>query len=148
MRESRNSFAILDSLRSQLDSVTPAQAGAHTSNTNMDPRCSLPPNAFIVGANGGCQTMDKELGACKLDSRLRGNDGERGVMKQPTYPKYKDSGVQWLGEVPEHWEVKRLKYSATINDEALPETTEPDFEFCYVVTVKITASVFPFPDLS
>lgn len=26
------------------------------------------------------------------------------------YPKYKDSGVPWLGEVPEHWEVQRLKY--------------------------------------
>lgn len=26
------------------------------------------------------------------------------------YPKYKDSGVAWLGEVPEHWEIQRLKY--------------------------------------
>lgn len=25
------------------------------------------------------------------------------------YPKYKDSGVEWLGEVPAHWEVRRLK---------------------------------------
>lgn len=24
------------------------------------------------------------------------------------YPKYKDSGVPWLREVPEHWEVFRL----------------------------------------
>ena len=24
------------------------------------------------------------------------------------YPAYKDSGVPWLGEVPEHWEVIRL----------------------------------------
>lgn len=28
----------------------------------------------------------------------------------PPYPKYKDSGVEWLGELPEHWEVKKLKY--------------------------------------
>ncbi len=27
-----------------------------------------------------------------------------------TYPKYKDSGVPWLGEVPEHWEIIRTKY--------------------------------------
>ena len=34
------------------------------------------------------------------------------------YPAYKDSGVQWLGEVPEHWEVKRLKAAvAQINDQ-------------------------------
>jgi len=26
------------------------------------------------------------------------------------YPKYKDSGIEWIGEVPEHWEVKRIKY--------------------------------------
>ncbi len=25
------------------------------------------------------------------------------------YPKMKDSGVPWLGEVPEHWEVQRGK---------------------------------------
>ena len=25
------------------------------------------------------------------------------------YPAYKDSGIEWLGEVPEHWEVKRTK---------------------------------------
>jgi type I restriction enzyme S subunit len=27
----------------------------------------------------------------------------------------KDSGIEWLGEIPEHWEVKRLKYVAKIN---------------------------------
>ncbi|ESS73586.1 type I site-specific deoxyribonuclease HsdS [Methyloglobulus morosus KoM1] len=30
-------------------------------------------------------------------------------MSFPRYPSYKDSGVEWLGEVPEHWELKRLK---------------------------------------
>jgi type I restriction enzyme S subunit len=30
----------------------------------------------------------------------------------PRYAKYKDSGVEWLGEVPEHWEVKPLKHLA------------------------------------
>jgi type I restriction enzyme S subunit len=26
------------------------------------------------------------------------------------YPEYKDSGLQWLGTIPAHWEVKRAKY--------------------------------------
>jgi len=26
------------------------------------------------------------------------------------YEKYKDSGVEWIGEIPEGWEVKKLKY--------------------------------------
>lgn len=30
-------------------------------------------------------------------------------MSLPRYPKYKDSGVEWLGHVPEHWEVAPLK---------------------------------------
>ena len=29
-------------------------------------------------------------------------------MSFPKYAKYKDSGVGWLGEVPEHWNIKRL----------------------------------------
>lgn len=32
-------------------------------------------------------------------------------MKLHRYPKYKDSGLKWLGQVPEHWEVDRLKWS-------------------------------------
>lgn len=30
-------------------------------------------------------------------------------MKYPAYPKYKDSGAQWLGEVPEGWKVLELR---------------------------------------
>ena len=26
------------------------------------------------------------------------------------YPAYKPSGVEWLGDVPAHWEVRRLKW--------------------------------------
>lgn len=53
-------------------------------------------------------------------------------MKLPSYPRMKPSGVAWLGDVPDHWGAKRLKYSASINDDALPETTPPDFEFEYL----------------
>lgn len=31
-------------------------------------------------------------------------------ITQQKYPAYKDSGVEWLGEIPEHWEVKKLKH--------------------------------------
>jgi type I restriction enzyme, S subunit len=61
-------------------------------------------------------------------------------MKYKPYPAYKDSGIEWLGEVPSHWDVKRLKYSTTINDEALPETTDPDFEFNYVDISSVSAT--------
>lgn len=35
-------------------------------------------------------------------------------MSYPTYPSYKESGIEWLGEVPEHWDVKRLKFLSNI----------------------------------
>ena len=35
-------------------------------------------------------------------------------MSFPRYPKYKDSGVEWLGEVPEGWEVKPVRNVASI----------------------------------
>jgi type I restriction enzyme S subunit len=35
-------------------------------------------------------------------------------MSLPRYAKYKDSGVEWLGEVPEEWEVTRLKRVASV----------------------------------
>lgn len=32
------------------------------------------------------------------------------------YPAYRDSGVEWIGEVPEHWEVKRLRHVASFKN--------------------------------
>jgi type I restriction enzyme, S subunit len=37
------------------------------------------------------------------------------------YPSYKDSGVEWLGDMPEHWEIKRLK---EVLDEVIYGTSE------------------------
>lgn len=53
-------------------------------------------------------------------------------MKLPAYPRYKSSGVEWLGDIPEGWEVKRLKYIASANDDVLNENTPPDWELLYV----------------
>ncbi len=46
--------------------------------------------------------------------------------------KMKDSGVAWLGQIPSHWEVKRLKYLSSVNPSRsetnhLPEDTEVTF---------------------
>ncbi|KXS37730.1 MAG: Type I restriction-modification system, specificity subunit S [Halomonadaceae bacterium T82-2] len=31
-------------------------------------------------------------------------------MSFPQYPEYKDSGVEWLGEVPAHWQVQKIAW--------------------------------------
>jgi restriction endonuclease S subunit len=45
-------------------------------------------------------------------------------MRFTAYPKYKPSGVEWLGEVPEHWDVKRLKMAATLTDKKVEADEE------------------------
>jgi len=35
-------------------------------------------------------------------------------MKYQVYPEYKDSGVEWLGEVPSHWFATKIKYGYEI----------------------------------
>ena len=32
------------------------------------------------------------------------------------YENYKDSGIEWVGQIPVHWEAVKLKYSAIINN--------------------------------
>jgi len=36
-------------------------------------------------------------------------------MSFPRYPAYKPSGVEWLGEVPEHWVALRIRFAVTLN---------------------------------
>ena len=49
----------------------------------------------------------------------------------PRYEQYQDSGVAWLGEVPSHWEVKRLRFVLEVNpvksELNLPDETTVSF---------------------
>ena len=56
-----------------------------------------------------------------------------GLMKELSpYPAYKATGVPWLGDVPRHWAVRRLKHAVDINPEALSEDTDPEYPFDYM----------------
>jgi hypothetical protein len=49
------------------------------------------------------------LPAVLLGDGTYGSSGRGAVMRFTAYPKYKPSGVEWLGDVPEHWDVKRAR---------------------------------------
>jgi len=49
-----------------------------------------------------------------------------------SYPSYKDSGVEWIGEIPIGWEINRIKFITNHNELKLSEKTEPDYELNYV----------------
>jgi len=52
----------------------------------------------------------------------------RAVTKglDPTVP-MKDSGVEWLGEIPAHWEVKRTKFAARLRSGHTPSRQHPEY---------------------
>ena len=41
--------------------------------------------------------------------------GQIDVRTGEPYPDYKDSGVEWLGQIPEKWKTKRLKFLVNIS---------------------------------
>lgn len=45
-------------------------------------------------------------------------------MSFQKYAEYKESGVEWLGEVPKHWEVKRLKFCVQLTDKKIKADPE------------------------
>lgn len=88
----------------------------------LDQQCALI-DSLIEKKQRMLDLLDEKRRAVITQAVTRGLD--------PTVP-MKDSGVEWLGMVPEGWEVKRLKYIVTCNDETLPETTDEDYSFQYV----------------
>ncbi len=44
----------------------------------------------------------------------------------------KPSGVEWLRDVPEHWDVRWLKFWVDTNKRTLSEKTDPNFQFRYI----------------
>lgn len=48
------------------------------------------------------------------------------------YDSYKDCGQQWLGKIPSHWEIKKIKFLASCNDETLPENYDENEVIKYI----------------
>ena len=48
-------------------------------------------------------------------------------MSFPRYPKYKDSGVEWLGEVPEGWETASVRWISRRYSGGTPDKTKLEY---------------------
>lgn len=53
-------------------------------------------------------------------------------MSFSKYDAYKDSGVEWLGDLPSRWDCIALNAVVSCNDDVLPDSTPPHFEMQYV----------------
>jgi len=77
----------------------------------------------------------------KLKQSLINETVTRGLDKTVTM---KDSGVEWFGDVPEHWKVKRIKEISEINKRTISEKTSANYEFNYVDIGSVTYGVEGF----
>ncbi len=39
---------------------------------------------------------------------------KRGLRNVPAYPGYNSSGIEWLGAIPTHWQVRKLKAASSL----------------------------------
>ena len=66
-------------------------------------------------------------------------------MSFPRYPKYKPSGVEWLGDVPEHWDVVPIKWLSPVKRGASPRPIDDpkyfddDGEYAWVRIADVSA---------
>lgn len=44
----------------------------------------------------------------------------------------KDSGVEWIGKIPKHWGISKVKYKVDINKNVLSEKTNDEYEIKYI----------------
>ncbi len=60
-------------------------------------------------------------------SEARNAVGTPARRRFKPYPAYKDSGVEWLGEIPTHWECSRLKRVLSVINGSTPQSGVADY---------------------
>jgi len=46
------------------------------------------------------------------------------------YDSYKDSGIEWIGEIPSHWEVNRIKFYLNYQKGKNPKELNFEKRYC------------------
>ena len=85
-----------------------------------------------VGGRIGCYIHGKEKLVALLAEEKQAVIHQAVTRGLDAGVRLKPSGVEWLGDVPAHWEVRRLKQWVQVNKAVLPETTDPQYEFRYL----------------
>lgn len=71
-------------------------------------------------------------------------------MRWLKYPSYRSSGIEWLADVPEHWEVRRLKTAASYrvsSVDKVPSESELPVRLCNYTDVYYNERIRPALDL-
>ena len=67
-----------------------------------------------------------------------------------TYPKMKDSGIKWIKKIPEHWDVKRLKFTTKFDLSTVDRHEDHEFQvsICHYPQVYNNEKIIDLTELS
>jgi type I restriction enzyme S subunit len=88
----------------------------------------------------------KDEGGRMKDEDGRMKPAARAGQRYKRYPAYKDSGVEWLGEIPAGWDVKKIKRLCLVRRGASPRPIDDPIyfddegEYAWVRIADVTAS--------
>lgn len=66
--------------------------------------------------------MTRAAGTETLVEEAERLEVEAAARSWKPYPEYRESGAEWLGRVPSHWQEKRLKYAVPLINEKVEDT--------------------------
>ena len=107
----------------------------------------LPPlpeqRAIVTYLDDKCGKIDKLVEGKQKQIELLAEMKQRIIADAVTRGlnpnvKMKATNIPWLKEIPEHWEMKRLKYLVSCNDESLTNAEDPNLEINYVEIGDVT----------
>lgn len=102
---------------------------------------TIPPlseqHSIVSYLDDKCGKIDKMLEGKQKQIELLAEMKQRIIADAVTHGlnpdvKMKATNIPWLPEIPEHWEMKRLKYLVSCNDESLTNAEDPNLEINYV----------------
>lgn len=143
MKETVNKKFIVYSLQQSISSVVVESVSLATWSASLwnEQKIPFPPldeqRRIAAFLDDKCARIDSVIEKTRASiveyKRLKQSIITRAVTKgiRPARP-MKDSGVEWLGDIPADWELVPIKYLCSYNDEVLQENTDPDFTFDYI----------------
>ncbi len=101
----------------------------------------LPPNVEQKAISNYLDSIDSEIDSLIADKKAliqKLEEYKQSIITEAVTKglnsnvKMKDSGIEWIGEIPEHWEISRVKYQADVNKRTLTDKVSGDYEINYL----------------
>lgn len=117
-----NGYKIMNNEMADIKTLIPPQSTQHQIADFLDKRCSKI-DELIANNQSQIDKLKEYKQSVITQAVTKGLDPNVET---------KDSGIDWIGQIPKNWEVNRIKYCSTYNDDVLKEDTNPNTIINYV----------------